>query len=231
MSKQSYKAVFFDLDHTLWDYHRNSQETLSFLFERDLPENGSSIQEMIDIFVGYNDQTWAEYHRGEIKQSEIRALRFKRFLDHFGWYSEELAEQFSNNYVELGPKQKHLLPGTLEILDYLKQNYRLSIITNGFEEIQHQKVQNSGLTSYFEEIITSEKVGIKKPDRGIFEYALNQFDVTPEEAIMIGDNLNTDIQGALNAGIDAVYFDPENATGESNATHAISSLLELKNIL
>lgn len=231
MINKKYRAVFFDLDHTLWDYDKNAELTLKILFSNHLPVNKFDEEYLIKTFMMYNDKLWNKYDSGEIKQHDIQLQRFHHFLKHHKYHSDELALLMSTEYMRLGPNQTNLFPGTIEILEYLKRDYSLSVITNGFENSQHRKVSNSNLLPYFDFVITSEKVGIKKPDAGIFDYALKVSEVSKDEALMIGDNLRTDITGAVNAGIDAVHFDPNNTSPSSFAKHKITSLLELKNIL
>ena len=147
--------------------------------------------------------------------------------------SEPLARKLSERYLEILPTKKNLFHDTIEILDYLKsRDYPMHLITNGFEKTQYAKINNSGIRSYFTHIITSEQAGIMKPHVAIFEFALQKAGILAEEAIMVGDTLDADIEGANNAGIDSVYFNPAvPATGPVVPTFVINNLAELKTIL
>jgi len=147
--------------------------------------------------------------------------------------SEPLARKLSERYLEILPTKKNLFNDTIEILDYLKaKGYPMHLITNGFEKTQHAKIKNSGIQSYFTHIVTSEEAGIMKPHVAIFEYALQKSGITAAEAIMVGDTLDADIEGANNAGIDSVYFNPAvPAAGDIVPTYVINNLAELKTIL
>ena len=229
---REYDVVLFDLDHTLWDYHRNAEESLTELFQQHLPRsNGYTIPELIAKFKVINDELWADYHNGRIEQYEIRTSRFTRFLSHFNWSDDSLAETLSIQYLETGPRKKNLIPGTIEVLDYLHGTYPLIIITNGFEATQNLKVTHSNIGHYFDSIITSEKLGVKKPSPEIFYKALEINGLENARAIMVGDNLETDIAGARAAGIDAVYFNPDNGESDALATYTITELIALKDIL
>ena len=232
MKNSDYEVVLFDLDHTLWDYHRNADETLVELFEEFLPKSDATeMEQMVNTFKEINDVLWADYHKGKILQVEIRTSRFERFLNHYHLTDKDLAETFSSEYIERGPKKSYLIPNTIEVLEYLKPHYPLVILTNGFEKTQHIKMSYSKLDQYFTSIITSEKVGLRKPDPAIFHQALHLSGHRGKKAIMIGDNLETDIGGAHAAGIDTVHYIPDNGPTDSRATHTITNLIELKNIL
>lgn len=161
----------------------------------------------------------------------IRKERFKRILEPFQANEEKLSENISRDYLEICPKKGNLMPHAIEVLNYLTQNYKLAIITNGFEEIQHQKLSAGKLDGYFEHVITSQKAGHKKPSREIFQYALKSNAIESHEAMMVGDNLITDIGGAKNAAIDHVFFNAEKIQHSESLIHEIQSLDELHSIL
>jgi putative hydrolase of the HAD superfamily len=228
-----YQHVFFDLDRTLWDFEINSHETLIELIDKyKLVEKGiSSSNTFIEEYYKINDQLWEEYRQGTINQETLRFERFNRALLKYEITDLELIKNIGNDYVYLSPLKTNLVPHTIEILDYLKSKYDLHIITNGFEEVQHIKLSNSGISNYFSEIITSERAGFKKPDKRIFDYSLSATNSTREKSIMIGDCINADILGAKNAGIHQIYFNPNDNSHQEEITHEINSLIELKKIL
>jgi YjjG family noncanonical pyrimidine nucleotidase len=229
----SYKTVIFDLDHTLWDYETNSREALEDLYHRyDLPHKSKSdFSDFYNTFVEINTRLWDRYDRGEISREVIRFERFHQVFQRVGIDQYELSLTFSHDYVTESPSKNRLMPQALETLNYLKRRYRLYIITNGFEEIQSTKMKASGIAHFFDAVITSEKAGYKKPSPEIFRLALNHSEAQPFEAVMIGDNLLTDIAGGRNADIDTVYFNPNQLPHQERVTHEIKNLYELTSIL
>jgi len=232
-SSKKYKCIFFDLDHTLWDYETNSEVTLQELYKGyDLPSKGvTSFGDFHSQFKKVNAELWYQYDRGLIDSEVIRRERFKKILEPFFAYEEKLSEDISRDYLQICPKKGNLMPHALEVLDYLTRHYRLTIITNGFEDIQHQKVSAGKLDTFFEHVVTSQKAGHKKPSREIFDCALHLSGVKSHEAVMVGDNLITDIGGARNALIDAVFYNFEKITHAEQPDHEIHSLQELRTLL
>lgn len=232
-SFKKYRCIFFDLDHTLWDYETNSRETLLELYKGyDLLSKGiPEFDDFLNRFKEVNTELWYLYDRGLIDSEVIRKERFKKILEPFHAYEEKLSENISRDYLDLCPKKGNLMPHALDVLNYLIQHYRLAIITNGFEEIQHQKLTSGNLHAYFDHVITSQKAGHKKPSREIFECALQRNGIKNRDAVMIGDNLITDIGGAKNASIDAVFFNSEEITHTQTLDFEIKSLHELRTIL
>lgn len=229
-TQRKYSCIFFDLDHTLWDFERNSEETLQELFNAyALPEKGvANFQTFFQQFRKINAELWHLYDHGKITSEVIREQRFKQILAAFNVHDEVLTQDLSYQYLHTCPKKNHVIPGAIETLEYLKGNgYQLAIITNGFEEIQHTKLASGKLTSYFNNVITSQQAGHKKPAREIFDYALELNSVRAHEAVMIGDNLVTDIAGARNANVDAVYFNPDKVAHEEEVTIEIHQLGDL----
>ena len=235
MHNRRYEQVFFDLDHTLWDFETNSRETLMDLYvELALQEKGiGSFEEFHRIYQHHNLVFWDRFRKGFIKRDELRWKRMWRTLLDFQIGDEVLARQMSERYLEILPTKRNLFHDTLDILDYLKgRAYPMHLITNGFENTQHAKIRNSGIGGYFTHVVTSEKAGIMKPHEGIFRYAMELSGATPEKSIMIGDTLDADISGAGNVGMDTAYFNPEiPADGDIRPTFVIGSLTELKTIL
>ena len=207
---KTYKSIFFDLDHTLWDYETNSRDTLAELYDQyALQQKGvTTLEAFKDRFREVNTRLWDLFDRGEIKSEVIREQRFKQILEPFGAYTAQLSEDISVDYLNTCPTKGTLMPHALETLQYLKEKYTLTIITNGFEEIQHLKLTAGNLHPFFNLVVTSQRAGYRKPSREIFEFALKHNGNECHEAIMIGDNLVTDMGGAKNAEIDTVLFNP-----------------------
>lgn len=231
MSK--YSHLFFDLDHTLWDFETNSHEALTELYERhDLRARGiDSCTEFISTYKKINEHYWALYSTSQVEKEVLRTVRFQKTLNHFGIEDYELGTKIGDDYIDITPRKPGLLPNTLHVLDTLKERYRLHIITNGFEEVQDVKMISSGLDGYFEKIITSEKVGEKKPHPEVFQFALNSANAQAAESLMIGDNLLADVIGAREIGMDQVYFNPYQVPHKEEVSYEIADLKELLEFL
>lgn len=228
-----YRHLFFDLDHTLWDFETNAKECFQELYlDKQLQSRGI---EDFDVFFSaystHNERLWGEYTKGLILQAELRWRRMWLALMDFGVEDESLSKTMSVEFLERLPYKKNLFPHTIEILEYLKnKDYVLHLITNGFQEIQDQKLQSAELQGYFLEVITSEAAQSLKPNRAIFEYALKQSKARLGESIMIGDNQEADIQGATNAGMDTVFVNHIHAVPQVQSTFMIHHLQELEEI-
>lgn len=230
---KTYKCVFIDLDDTIWDFHTNARLSLQLMFEqRQLNQHFESFDIFFTIYAKRNIELWEAYGKGEISKDFLMAERFRYPLSKMGIDDLELAEQIGNEYLDILPTQTALMPHALEILEFLSAKYPLTLISNGFTEVQHKKINSSGIGKYFKHIILSEQAGALKPDPAIFRHALEINKCTNDEAIMIGDNYAADITGAIAANIDQVYYPlPHHLKQNQKATHIISSLLELKDIL
>jgi putative hydrolase of the HAD superfamily len=229
-----YKHLFFDLDRTLWDFEKNSHEVLQELYlNYNLQAKGvSSVDDFINRYIVNNEKLWDLYRNNLIEKERLRDERFRVTLKEYGIYDNDLAASFGQDYIHLCPKKTHLFPYVHLTLDYLKNKYKLHIITNGFDEVQHQKIEHNQLSQYFEHIITSEQVGYKKPKKEIFEYSLKQASAKASESLMIGDDLIADIDGARNAGMHQVYFNPNFVPHKDRQiTYEINCLSALKQIL
>ncbi len=229
-----YRHIFFDLDHTLWDFEANSKATLQQLYaEFDLQNKGiSTFEDFHKTYSVHNDKMWSNFRKGHIDRETLRWKRMWLTLVDFKIANEPLALDMSKRYLELLPAQSELFPYAAEILEYCKnKGYRLHLITNGFEETQKLKMHHCGIGHYFEEVITSEKAMSLKPHKEIFEYAFNITGADAATSIMIGDALDIDILGARNAGMDQVFFNPLKATHKDSPTFEISCLSELKAII
>lgn len=221
--------VFFDLDHTLWDFEKNSALAFETVFK--IQDIAVDMTEFLHFYVPLNREYWERYRKDEISQKQLRYGRLKDTFDLIGYtVSDELVELLSVEYIHYLPKFNHLFNGTIEILDYLKPKYNLHIITNGFAQIQENKLNNSYITHYFKTVTNSEMAGVKKPNRLIFEYALNLAKAKKENSIMIGDCIEADVKGALDAGLDAIFFNENKLQVESHIKQ-VNQLLELKKYL
>ncbi len=230
---KQYKHIFFDLDHTLWDFDKNAEETLNELYHSyklsDLGLNSSDI--FIETYTVNNHQLWADYHLGKISKAALRETRFKKtFLD-LGLTEEVIPHQFEDDYISICPTKTNLFPHTHETLAYLQEKYHLHLISNGFTESTQYKVKNTGLTPYFKNVFISEIIGINKPDKAIFQHAIDTAKAETLSSLMIGDSIEADIRGALNFGMDAIYFNPHHAEKPNDINWQINHLKELTSLL
>mgnify|MGYP000911671207 CR=1 FL=1 len=232
MSK--YSHLFFDLDHTLWDFEKNSIATLNELFyEVKLDEKGiEDFNDFNKVYHDINDKLWARFRSGALSREDLRWKRMWQTLINYKINDEKLAKQMSERYLEILPTQTHIFPNCIEILDYCQsKNYELHLITNGFELTQKQKLKNSLLDKYFDKIITSEQAMSMKPHKEIFEFAMKETNAFAKQSLMIGDALDIDVLGAQNVGMDQVYFNPNKIEHEGNPTYEIENLIDLYHIV
>lgn len=224
-----YKHIFFDLDHTLWDFETNSQEALLDLYTKHNIEArlNAPVHEFLSAYYEINDALWADYRRGEVTKEALRHLRFQRAFHTFGKLDEETIGIFEQEYMHLAPQKTALLPGTLKLLTALKKHFHLHIITNGFQETQKVKLSCSGLNAFFEVVICSDQIGVNKPESKIFVEALHRAGAKRSNSLMIGDNLQVDVLGARNAGIDQVYYNPKQELHSFKPTFEVSHLEEI----
>jgi len=232
-NNKKYKHIFFDLDMTLWDFEKNAQEAYQDIFEKfKLNHLGiASLHEFLMHYFMHNDHLWELYRNGKIEKSFLRSERFRLTLKEFGVDDPSLAKAIGDEYVAISPMKTNLFPNAHELLSYLKPNYTLHIITNGFDEVQFPKLKHSALDHYFDQVITSEDAGCKKPDPEIFSFALRRSGAKASESLMVGDDPDVDVAGAINAGLDAILFNPKNRSINGYAFRQISDLIQLKNIL
>ena len=223
------KHVFFDLDHTLWDFERNS----ALVFQQIFKEQKVKVEfnSFLETYKPINFDYWKLYREEQISKEKLRYGRLKDTFNQLNIaVSDEVINIISIDYISYLPNYNYLIDGTLELLEYLKDKYQLHIITNGFEEIQDLKLEKSGIKKYFKSVITSESVGVKKPNPKVFQHALEEANANKKESIMIGDSLEADVNGALDFGIEAIYFNQE-LTINSLDLKTVNSLLEIKQIL
>lgn len=209
-----YKNIFIDLDDTLYDFKGASFE--SFKETYDLLEYNrffSSFEQYIELYTPRNLQLWEQYGRGEITKSELNRIRYSYPLEAVGIHDEELAARFCREALSRIPTKNKLIPGCKVLLDYLYPKYNLYILSNGFQELQEHKMQTTGIREYFKALVLSDHIGINKPRRELFEYALQSTGSTISDSIMIGDMFETDIVGAANVGIDQIFFNSKEIEG------------------
>lgn len=230
---KTYKHIFFDLDHTLWDFDKNSANTIHRIYsEYNLQDVGiGDIDEFVDKYNIHNNALWDKFRKGKVRREELRWKRFWLTLLDYQIGDTALAHELGMAYVEILPTQTLLTPHAKEILNYCKEKYTLHLITNGYELTQRIKLQYSGISSFFNEIITSERSSALKPNPEIFSYALKASGATRKESIMIGDTLEVDVVGARNSGWDQVYYNPDKKPHQLKPTFEVSCLSELQKIL
>jgi len=229
MNKSTIKALYFDLDHTLWDFEQNSALDFKALFKQY--DIGLELDSFLNVYIPNNIAYWRLYREGKIDKEKLRYERLKTVFDQLNYKaSDALIFDMADAYIQTLPEYNTLFPGAISILEALKPHYALHMITNGFKDVQHFKMKNSGLLPYFETVTDSSSVGKKKPDPEIFNHALKVGGVSSSEAVMIGDSLEADIEGALKVGMHAVHFMP---LKQINPTHykEIEQLEELTFLL
>lgn len=230
---KKYKHIFFDLDHTIWDFDKNAEETLYELYDiYNLSAIGlPSATLFIETYTRNNHLLWAEYHMGKITKNQLRETRFKKTFLELGVQPDLLPLAFEDDYVRLCPFKTNLIPHAHETLQYLQNHYTMHLITNGFKETSEHKIDNTNIGGYFQHVIISEVVGVNKPDKAIFEHALSLAGTTKSESLMIGDSLEADVYGALHFGMDAIYFNPSGSTKPEDVPLQITHLSELMGLL
>jgi putative hydrolase of the HAD superfamily len=241
MKGKKYTHIFFDLDNTLWDFDRNSFHALHIAFSHfSLDVQGCEYGHFFEVYSKHNQKLWEEYRQKKVVKNELKKLRFQKTFADLKINSID-PEEFDEFYLAEMPRQKHLFEGAIELLNYLKlKGYKLYIITNGFREVQQKKLEMTGLKRFFTKVYISEDVKAPKPSGKIFEFALKSSNASKKGSLMIGDDPETDVAGALNFGIDAVYLMRNvNSVNRSNLewikkrnqVYLINNLNELKNIV
>lgn len=230
---KTYQHLFFDLDHTLWDYDRNVTESLSELYQiYTLQDRGiPTFDQFFAAFHHVNFQLWDWYNVGQIDKENLRKERFPRIFTQAGAKAEAIPAGLEEDFMDRTSSKPHVFPYSKEILTYLKSKYRVHVITNGFNESQAKKMKSSGLDGFFEMVVTSETTGFKKPDPRIFHYAIGELNTHADHCLMIGDNPKSDILGAQRAEIDQVFFNPEGKSIDLKPTYEIRHLQELEQLL
>jgi putative hydrolase of the HAD superfamily len=229
----NYKHIFFDLDHTIWDFETNAKQTLADIYTDGLAlRTNASFDDFFVRYSFHNMELWSQYENGLIAVEDLKWKRMARALLDFKVGDDALSKKMSLQFLEILPTKKNVFNYTFEILDYLKnKNYNLHLITNGFIDVQTKKLENSGLAKYFDELITSERSNSLKPKPEIFQFAMDVTKADLNESLMIGDNQHADIGGAINVGMDAVFVNHINEPIKIKSTYTITHLKELENIL
>lgn len=232
MGRLNVKAILFDLDHTLWDFARNSREAIHDIFTEEKITDRYNIPfgEFYTSYIIINDRMWERYRKGSLSRLELRNQRFLKTLEKFNVNDVSLAQRFSERYLELSPYKKHLFPGTHEMLQYLQKKYPLVLITNGFNEVQYIKIRQNGLEDYFSAIVTSEDAGVQKPSPVIFHMACERSGMQPANCVMVGDDWQADMMGAKKAGLQRIHFDPDKKHTQP-IDYRIHELNELQTLL
>ena len=231
MSK-NYSAVFIDWDDTLWDFHANAYIAMEKAYEKyGLQRYFHSFQHFYNLYEERNKELWAEYALGNITKDELQKERFQYPLRMVNHEDNLLAENVGKDFLELTIQQNKLMTGAKQLMEYLAKKYILVVLSNGFKEVQYRKIATSGLQEYITHVVLSEEVGVQKPDRRIFEYALNLINKKATEVIMIGDNMETDIKGAAEMGIDTIYLSENIISTKDYPTFTVHTLSEIQNIL
>ena len=234
MKTNYYKHLFFDLDHTIWDFETNAKDTLNDLFiQFQLKEKGvDCFDTFFQKYSHYNHMLWDRYTKGFIKQQELRWKRMWLTLLDYKISDEDLSKNMATAFTDILPFKTNLFPYTVELLTYLKdKNYQLHLITNGFDSIQSKKLEQSKLQDFFGEVITSEASNSLKPNKEIFEFALTKAKAKLKESIMIGDNIEADIEGALNVNMDTIYVNHLNTDKYERSNYTVFHLKEIESIL
>lgn len=231
--QMQYKNLFFDLDDTLWDIHRNGRECLKEIYldygyEKFYP----TFEAYYQVYMPHNFHLWGLYRQGEITKEVLIVERFLAPVRTFGIDDPVYAKNLSDDFLERSTRKTQLIEGTMELLDYLKPKYRMHILSNGFREVQFKKIENSGLKPYFDKVILSEDAGINKPHAGIFTYALKNTNSRRDQTVMIGDSWDADILGAHRSRIAQIWFNPGGeAPADFEPSYTIQTLAEIKDIL
>lgn len=225
----NYKILLFDLDDTLLDFKANEIDSLGKLFGM----HGHALtDELFQKYNSINKQSWTDYELGNVALDEVLNTRFAKTMEQFGEIVD--GQEWEKQYREFLGNGHQLMDGAVELCKKLSKSYRLFVVTNGVSQTQTKRLKLSGLDEYFEDVFTSQEIGYQKPLREFFDYVVNHVeDFCIDEALVIGDSINTDIKGGVLAGIDTCWLNPKNIDNvtEFKSTYTIANLEELYNIL
>lgn len=231
-----HRNIFIDLDDTIWDFTANSHVSLEIMYrDLDIARIYPDYDAFSSAYYAKNSELWALYHHGKIEKDFLIIERYAHLLRTIGYndIDNRLAQRMNEYYLDTLALQTQLVPYAIELLDYLTQRgYNLYILSNGFIEVQHKKLQSAGIGDYFKRMVLSDEIGINKPDRRLFDYALEVTHSQAADTLMIGDNYDADILGAMQAGWGQIYFD-RNHRGitAQEPLHTVHSLKEVMDIL
>ena len=231
-----HRNIFIDLDDTIWDFTANSHVSLEIMYrDLDIARIYPDYDAFSSAYYAKNSELWALYHHGKIEKDFLIIERYAHLLRTIGYndIDNHLAQRMNEYYLDTLAQQTQLVPYAIELLDYLTQRgYNLYILSNGFIEVQHKKLQSAGIGDYFKRMVLSDEIGINKPDRRLFDYALEVTHSQAADTLMIGDNYDADILGAMQAGWGQIYFD-RNHRGitAQEPQHTVHSLKEVMDIL
>lgn len=233
MATNRYRNLFIDLDDTVYDFSAASRESFRETYEQlGYGRYFDSFEHYLSIYEPYNLELWRIYGEGKITKDELNRRRYSHPLEVVGVNDPQLAATFCREALGRIPTKGHLMPGAIELLEYLRPKYNMYILSNGFKELQSRKMQTAGIDGYFDALILSEDIGVNKPDRRLYDHAIAHTASKLEESLMIGDMFDTDIVGAANAGMDSIYYNPKRKSGHPFApTYEVAHLLEIKDIL
>ena len=228
-----YCNLFIDLDDTVYDFSAASRESFLETYEQLHYERFfDSFEHYMSIYEPYNLELWRIYGEGKITKEELNRRRYSYPLEVVGVHDQQLADTFCREALGRIPTKGNLVPGAIELLEYLRPKYRMYILSNGFKELQSRKMQTAGIDKYFDAVILSEDIGVNKPDRRLYEHALSTTSSKPGESLMIGDMFDTDIAGAAGVGMEQIFFNRKGIdTLPFQPTYTVNTLLEIKNIL
>lgn len=230
---QRYKNLFIDLDDTIYDFSGASRESFRETYDLLHYERYfDSFEHYLSLYEPYNLELWRIYGEGKITKEELNRRRYSHPLECVGVNDQQLADTFCREALGRIPTKGPLMPGAMEILEYLRPKYNMYILSNGFKELQSRKMRTAGIDGYFDALILSEDIGVNKPNRELYEYALAKTGSKLNESLMIGDMFDTDIVGAANIGMDQMYYNPKEKKGHAfTPTYEVTHLLQIKEIL
>jgi putative hydrolase of the HAD superfamily len=228
-----YTNLFIDLDDTLWDTFNNNKKSLEEVYyEFFLDRYYTSFEVFFQLYHPINTQLWDQYRDGIIDKTTLTIDRFRHLLKPTGRTTTPEVLAFNASFLKHSSQKTNLIPGAIQLLEHLKPHYKMHILSNGFREVQYKKIQNAGLTPYFDQIILSEDAGVNKPHPNIFDYALKKAQANRKQTLMIGDSWEADIQGAHNAQINQIWFNPQQTPSKQfTPTHTVQTLIEITTIL
>lgn len=229
-----YSTVLLDWDDTLWDFRHNAFIALKeVFFKYQLTRYFADFESFYELYEVHNKLLWKDYAAGKIDKDTLQRERFMYPFRQKGVEDERLARNIGDDFLETTIKQTGLVAYARELVEYLHtKSYQLIVLSNGFSEVQYRKINASGLASYIDHIVLSEDVGVQKPDPRIYSYAVQLANAPKEQIVMIGDNVETDIKGAYDFGLDSILFDPlQEHKDNPYATYQVIGLKEIENIL